>query len=180
MIKDPSRKWILWGIPVLFVLGSAVHFIYDWSGKQALVGIFTPVNESVWEHLKLTFWPMLIWWFAWYFIYGRKNKEPAANWIVAATAAQLVCPIVILTFFYTYTGAFGIESLFLDIFSLLLALTIAQTFALHLYKYGKFKRPCMIIAIFILVLLAAIFTYFTFAPPHIPLFKDSLTGAYGI
>ena len=178
--KDPAQNWILLGIPVLIIIGCLMHFVYEWSGNALIVGIFAPINESVWEHLKLTFWPMLIWWIAGYFILGKNNKISANQWFTSCVVAELVCPLVILCFYYTYTGALGIESLILDIFSLFLGVAVAQCLALHVYKYAKFSEYCLYISITILILLAIAFTVFTFAPPYIPLFKDSLTGKYGI
>lgn len=178
--RDPVKSWIILGIPVLFIVGSLMHFVYEWSGNSVIVGIFAPVNESVWEHLKLTFWPMLIWWFVGYFILRKRHEISATQWFVSCAVAMLVCPLVIVTFFYTYTGALGIESLILDIFSLLLGLVMGQGLAYHVYKYAKLKPYSLYLAIAILVLLAIAFTVFTFAPPHIPLFQDSLTGNYGI
>jgi hypothetical protein len=49
------------GTVFIIMLGSALHFTYALSGNNALVGVFSAVNESVWEHLKLVFWPALLW-----------------------------------------------------------------------------------------------------------------------
>ena len=38
------------------LLGTLLHFTYRWSGRNPLIA---PVNESVWEHMKLLFFPML-------------------------------------------------------------------------------------------------------------------------
>lgn len=175
-----ARNWMLAGIPVLFTAGFFMHFIYEWSGNSAAAGIFTPVNESVWEHLKLTFWPMLIWWIAGYTAFGKKNNISQNQWFSSCTAAELICPLTVVCFYYTYTGAFGIEWLLLDIFSLLAGLAAAQGLALHIYKYTRLPWCCLYISAAILVLLAAAFAVFTFAPPHLPLFLDSATGKYGI
>jgi hypothetical protein len=48
------------GIIFIIVLGSNLHFTFEWSGSQAVVGVFSAVNESVWEHLKLGFWPAVV------------------------------------------------------------------------------------------------------------------------
>lgn len=178
--RNAAQHWILLGIPVLFIVGFFMHYIYEWSGNSTIVGIFAPVNESVWEHLKLTFWPMLIWWITGYIILGKNNKISASQWFNSCAVAELVCPLAVLCFYYTYTGAFGIESLILDIFSLFLGVAVAQCLALHVYKYARFSQYCLYISVAILILLAVTFTAFTFAPPHIPLFKDSVTGKYGI
>lgn len=50
--KDPAKSWILLGIAVISIIGSLMHFVYDWSGKAIIVGIIAPTNESIWEHLK--------------------------------------------------------------------------------------------------------------------------------
>lgn len=42
------------------ILGTLLHFTYEWSGNNAFVGAFSSINESTWEHLKLAFYPMLI------------------------------------------------------------------------------------------------------------------------
>lgn len=178
--KNAAQHWILLGIPVFIIVGFFMHYIYEWSGNSTIVGIFAPVNESVWEHLKFTFWPILIWWVTGYIILGKNNKISASQWFTSCTVADLVCPLTVLCFYYTYTGAFGIESLILDIFSLFLGVAVAQDLALHVYKYARFSLYCLYISVAILILLAVVFTVFTFAPPHIPLFKDSVTGKYGI
>jgi hypothetical protein len=179
-IENPISRYILLSIPVLFIVGSLMHFIYEWSGSLTLAGLFAPVNESVWEHLKLSFWPILAWWFAGYFILRKNNKILINKWIVLCAVSEITCILVIVSFYYTYTGALGIESVILDIFSLFLGIAIAQVLALHLYKHSEFPNYCLYSAIVLLVILAAAFIVFTFIPPHIPLFKDSTTGNYGI
>ncbi|WP_312105386.1 DUF6512 family protein [Lachnoclostridium sp.] len=178
--KNSDQHWILLGIPILFIAGFFMHYIYEWSGNSLIVGIFAPVNESIWEHLKLTLWPMLIWWIVGYILLGKKNNISASQWFTSCTIAELICPLVVLCFYYTYTGALGIESLILDIFSLFLGIAVAQGLALHVYKYARFSPYCLYISVGILILLVVTFTVFTFAPPHIPVFKDSVTGKYGI
>lgn len=172
--------WILLGVPVLSIIGCLMHFAYEWSGNLTIVGVFAPINESIWEHLKMTFWPMLIWWIVGYFIINKRESISADQWFVSCAVSQLVCPLAIISFYYTYTGALGIESLILDIFSLFLGVAAGQLLALHVFQYAKSSRFCLYFAIVVLALMAAAFTVFTFATPYIPLFKDSLTGTYGI
>lgn len=179
-LRNSVQQWILFGIPLLFSVGFLMHYIYEWTDNSTIVGIFAPVNESAWEHLKMTFWPILIWWTIGYIILGKKNKITASQWYNSCIIAELVCSLTVLCFYYTYTGALGIELLLLDIFSLLLGVTVAQGMAFHVYKYARFSLYCLYIAVAVLILLAITFTVFTFAPPLIPLFKDSVTGKYGI
>ena len=48
--------WMGWIGTVL--LGIGLHALYAWR-PIPLLGLFSPVNESVWEHLKLLYWPFL-------------------------------------------------------------------------------------------------------------------------
>lgn len=59
-IKAFYKKYVVIGFFVVGILGTLFHFVYDWAGKLWLVGLFVPVNESTWEHMKLLFIPMLI------------------------------------------------------------------------------------------------------------------------
>jgi hypothetical protein len=178
--ENRAKKYVLWGIPVLCAVVSLTHFIYGWSGKTLIAGIFTPVNESVWEHLKMTFWPVAFWWLAIYFVLRRKENIPAARCLTACAAAILICPVVISAFYYTYTGALGIESLTLDIISMILGITAAQLAGLHIMRHARTGPVNSYVSVAILVMLAAVFTIFTFAAPQIPMFKDPLTGLFGL
>ena len=55
-------KILLISIPFLFVLGSLLHFAYNFSRQNKIVGIFTPVNESIIEHSKLLLYPLILFW----------------------------------------------------------------------------------------------------------------------
>lgn len=169
--KKPGRLWILAGIPVLFLAAGPMHFVYDWSGNSLMVGLFAPVNKSVWEHQKLFFWPMLVWWLSYYSIIGKKKGISAAQWCVPLALSEIGCLVVILSFFYTYTGAFCIESLLLDIVSLLLGLAAGQVLALHVYQRVEIRVYWLYFPVFLLTFMAAAFVIFTFYPPRIPLFE---------
>lgn len=176
-----TKRWIIAGIPVISVVGSLMHFVYDWSGRLTAVGLFAPVNESIWEHLKLLFWPALVWWILGYLILTKKEEIPAEGWLCAAAAGLYGGPLFITAFYYTYTGAFGFHSLFLDILSFLLGTAVTQFTGLGLYPHQiKTARSLMILAAAAVVLFGAAFLFFTFSPPQIPLFEDPATGSYGI
>lgn len=178
--KDPFLAWMLLGIPILFVIASPLHFLYEWSGKSVVAALFTPVNESPWEHLKLTFWPILVWWLIGYLLFGTQKKRSFSSFAVSCAVAEVICTLFIVSFFYTFTGAFGVESLILDIISLFLGLFFGISLAKHVYKHTKPGGTSAFFAVLILIIMAAAFIYFTFAPPHIPVFKDPPSGSYGI
>jgi len=54
-----SKKLFIWGFLFMSVIGTLLHFVYEWSGNNSIVRLFAPWNESTWEHMKLLFFPML-------------------------------------------------------------------------------------------------------------------------
>lgn len=172
------EKWILIGIPILFIIGSIFHFLYEILGESPIVALFAPVNESVWEHCKLVLWPMILWWLLYYCCRGKKYQIDKNKWFASALISLLVSLITMPALYYFYTGAFGVELLWVDILILLCVIAFGQLLGLHTYRYGK-----GIPAGLVLILLAAIvliFMWFTFFPPHLPLFQDGVTKSYGI
>ena len=57
MTKKTSAIFFAVGALFTLILGTVGHFFYEWSGENKIAGIFFPVNESVWEHMKLTLLP---------------------------------------------------------------------------------------------------------------------------
>ena len=83
-----------------------------------------------------------------------------------------------ISILFLYRGVWGIEILAVDIAILFISILAGQLMALHFYNYSKGINSN--IAIAILILLITIFAIFTFNPPQLPIFQDSLTGQYGI
>lgn len=172
------EKWILIGIPILFLVGSCMHFLYEFTGDNVIIGAIAPVNESVWEHLKMVLLPVILWWTIYYFAAGEINNIDINKWFTGALVALLTALIAIPLLFYFYTRAFGAELLVVDILILFLALLFGQLAGLHFYKY--YEGISLIISITIILLIIFLFILFTFYPPHLPLFRDGMTGKYGI
>lgn len=172
------EKFIIKGIPFLFVIGALLHFAYDLLGECPVTGIFAPVNESVWEHLKLILWPVVLWWTVYFAAKGKKYEINKNKWFAGALTSLLVSLVSVPLIFYFYTEAFGTENVWIDILILLAALTLGQLTGLHIYKYSKGINMKIVIIIFaLLVILFGVFTFFT---PEIPLFLDGQSGTYGI
>ncbi|NLL29735.1 MAG: hypothetical protein GX258_01495 [Clostridiales bacterium] len=169
-LSKPER-WIVVGIPLIFIMGSLGHFIYEWSGKNLLLALFFPVNESVWEHIKLGNIPIILWWGFYYFINSRKYNLDKDKWFTAELAALAVSMITTPALYYLYTGAFGAENLIVDILIFFLAILFAQLLGLHFYRYYKGINSGIVIVINILIIL--IFVIFTIYPPNLPIFISS-------
>lgn len=163
------------GFVFVSILGTLSHFFYEWSGGSTLIGLFTPINESAWEHLKLIFFPYLIWSIIQAIIMKRINIF-SAKFIGVAVGMTAT-----LSFFYTYTGILGKNIDWLNILSFFIGVLIAFLIDYIIIKSEKMQgKSVNITAIILFVVMSAIFILFTFAPPIIPLFKDPITSSYGI
>jgi hypothetical protein len=172
------EKWILIGTPFLFVMGWLFHYLYDFSGKIAIIGAISPVNESVWEHAKLLVVPVILWWIAYYIFKSRKYGIDANHWFTGMLVSIVLSIISMMSLFYFYTQAFGVKLLSVDISILFLADLIGQWSGLNAYRHTWGLKAFA--ALFLSAAILALFVVWTFDPPHYPLFMDSVTKSYGI
>lgn len=165
------------GIGAVFgiLFGSLLHFTFELSNQNTFVGLFSAVNESVWEHTKLFLLPVLL--FA-VIEYLYLNNLPVILW---AKVIEILFDITfIIVFFYTYTGALGIESLAIDIISFMVAVSLGKYLS---FRIIKSKRGPKIPAIFSALILLAVVCFFVVSalnPPKLPLFLDQNTQTYGL
>lgn len=163
-------------IGAIFVMltGTLSHFLYDWSGKNALVGLFAPVNESVWEHMKLLFFPMLF--YGLFMIFKLKDEYPclpSSLW-TGLLAGTFAIPLL----YYAYTFLLGRDVFLLDLATFLLSVVIAFwiTYKLALScraePYKALGTPFGILSGCAVCLLFLCFLWFTYHPPQAEIFTD--------
>jgi hypothetical protein len=146
------------------------------SSNQPIVGAFSAVNESVWEHLKMVFWPSLLLTVIEY----QLLRKAANNFFAAKTIGAYLMVIVIPLVFYSYTALSGKSIFTIDISSFVVAVIIGQLLSYKLLAYKQLPRNLNKIAVAAIILLALAFIVFTYYPPQLQIFKDSITGNYGI
>jgi hypothetical protein len=164
------------GIVFIIILGSILHFTFEWSGSQAVVGVFSAVNESVWEHLKLGFWPAIV--FA--LIEFKYLKKTTSNFLFAKAIGIYLIPIIIMVIFYSYTAVLGESLLVIDILSFVIAVIVGQLVSYRLLIGKTLQYNLDMVSLIALILLGFAFVLFTFYPPQFPMFQDPITGEYGI
>jgi hypothetical protein len=176
---DERRRILFYesaGIVFIIVFGSILHFTFEWSGHQAAVGVFSAVNESVWEHLKLGFWPAIV--FA--LIEFKYLKKATNNFLVGKTVGIYLIPVIITVLFYSYTAILGESLLVIDILTFIIAVIIGQLVSYRLLTSKTLPYNLDRISLIALLLLGLVFVFFTFYPPHLSIFQDPITGEYGI
>ena len=166
-------------IVILFclILGTLLHFTYEWSGENLFVGSFSAVNESVWEHLKLAFYPMLIAAIIEYFFV----KNIANNYVEAKTIGIFAAISFIVVAFFTYSGIIGTSIIAIDILLFIISIILGEYVAYKLMKRNDESTVATTsLSIIILAFLLLCFVIFTYLPPEVNLFRDVTTGVYGI
>lgn len=168
--------WELFGVIFISIIGSLLHFVYDWSNGYKPLALISAVNESTWEHLKIAFWPALI--------YSILEYVPLANitnnFIIAKAACLLVIPLSIVILFYSYTAIIGHNFLIADIFIFVLSIFLGQLISFNLLTAPPLPSFLGSLSAFIIVILIIQFSLFTFFPPKLSIFKDPVSGKYGI
>lgn len=175
-MKNTVLKWQVLGAHFIFLLGSLMHFVFEWTGYWAPIGSIAAVNESVWEHLKLAYWPLI---FYSLFEY-RYIKDKANNIFMAKGVTAFSIPIMTVVFFYSYTTIFGLESLAVDIISFYLFILIGQFLGYKIMTSRQVSKQFSLISLISIIFLGILFIVFTYFPPLLPIFQDSETGLYGI
>lgn len=174
-----NRKLIIWeiiGVFVILMLASLWHFVYDWAPNTVFAIIF-PVNESPWEHVKLLFFPAIIYYIPMYFYVGKQYK----NFIVSHSLVLLLMPMMMFYMFYGYRLGLGIEeSLLIDIFITFLSIGFGSYIATRITVSSyEFKSP-KVLALLIVIIIMTCNTIFTFKTPHAPVFYDHNIESYGL
>ena len=112
---------MLSGILFTSILGTLSHFLYEWSGGNLYVGFFAPVNESVWEHMKLIFFPMLF--YSLILFVKLKTEYPCI--ISSVCFGILTGTFLIPVLFYAYTCLLGKNVFLLDLATFVLSAAAA-------------------------------------------------------
>ena len=174
-MKRSIGCWQLLGLGVTSLGGTLLHFLYEWMGDAVWIAPFSGVNESTWEHMKLLFWAM----FLYALIQSLFFREREDFWCVKLKGILLGL-LLIPVLFYTYNGAIGKSPDWLNIAIFFISAAVA-----YIYETRKFKGSEVICekpkrALALLFLIAVLFVVFTFKTPEIGIFRDPITGTYGI
>ena len=153
------------------VLGTLLHFTYQWSGNNDFVALFSAVNESTWEHLKLLFMPMFL-----FTLWEYTKLSPHYdNYLITKALGIIAGLITIPLVFYGYTAILGTNYLILDILTFCLGVLIAHIVSYLLLAHGYFSGKIgKIVGGALLLSLVVAFFWFTYYPPDLKIFADPL------
>ena len=167
--------WQIIGFAVTALGGTLLHFLYDWLGEAVWASPFSGVNESTWEHMKLLYWPMLVFAIVQSFFY-KKQKD---YWCVKLRGVLLGLTLIPVLF-YTYNGVIGKSPDWVNITIFFISALLAYAYETRLFNSEKVKCSSEKRAMIALFAIGILFVIFTFSAPELEIFRDPISGTYGI
>ena len=163
------------GFAVTSMGGTLLHYLYDFSGKSIWAAPFSGVNESTWEHMKLLFFPL----FGFALLQRFFFRESDSFWCLKLRGTLLGLALIPILF-YTYNGAIGKFPDWFNISIFFISAAIVFLWETRAYFRDTIYCKSSIGSFLFLCLIGALFVLFTFYPPELPLFQDTISKGYGI
>lgn len=158
---------------IISIIGTLGHFVYELTEKNRVVGLFFPVNESTWEHLKLLFFPAVIYFTVCYFLMSEKP----INYISSSFISIIVGMLAIIVIFYTYRGVIGKNIDFLNITIYYIAVLLTVISQSELLGSNKFKtKISQSVALLLTIITVILFATFTYNPPSLGIFLPPIAN----
>ena len=174
-MKKSIALWQFVGFALTSFVGTLLHFLYDWSEKSSLAAIFSGVNESTWEHMKLFFWPAFL------FAVGQSFffREDSRFWCIKLRGILLGLALIPILF-YGYNGIIGKSPDFVNIAIFFASAAFSFFYEAKTLHSDQTRCKAPKIAFAALCVIALFFIIFTFQTPKIELFRDPITQSFGI
>ena len=167
--------WQFFGFAFVSLFGTLLHFAYEFFGESGWIAPLSGVNESTFEHMKLLFWPMLIFAAVESFFFGDV-KEFWCIKLRGTSIGLLFIPVL----FYTYNGVIGKSPDWMNISIFFVSAALGCFYEYKRLKNGGVRCKTEIISVVLLCVIALSVVVFTFCTPRIEIFRDPVTGKFGI
>ena len=160
-----------------FALTFLFHFLYEWF-PNAFFAVLFPVNESIWEHMKLIYSGFFFWGIIEYFLI-RKYNIKISNYILNLFLVMITSIIVYLIIYLPLYDIFG-ESMFISIALLIITIILGEVFSYYLMKKERQDSALNKASIVLILLGYIVFGSLTYNPLKNYIFYDTHHQKYGI
>ncbi len=170
------KKIKMLGVIGVFVVSIICHFTYQFIPNN-IVAIFVPVNESIWEHMKMLFSSFIIYGVIEYLLLKR-FKIKTNNYLLSLfSMAFLAIPLYLIIFLPIYYRI-G-ENMFVSISLEILVIILMEVLSYYVLRL-KNVRFLNVISVILIVICYGVFAYLTFNPLRQNIFLDTESEKYGI
>lgn len=174
--KLDLKKMIIVNSILTFILCFLTHFLYTWL-PNPMFSILFPVNESIWEHMKMIYTTILLYGIIEAFIM-KKFKIIHNNFLISTLLKAVICIPIDLIIYLPILKIFG-EHMIVTFIILFISILISNIIGYFILKLNeiKYEKTISIIAIILIYVVMGILTY---KPLKYDLFYDRVEQKYGI
>ena len=163
------------GIIFICVVGTLLHFTYELSHHNKIVAIFSAVNESTWEHIKICMTATIIWSLVDGFIYGVDG-----NYLIAKSLSLLTIIVLIPILFYLYTTFTKKAILPIDVICFYITVITSNLVFKYIINLDTLPFIYHYLSYILLFIEIAAYIFLTYNPLKNFIFKDPITKKYGL
>ena len=163
------------GMVVIAIVGTLLHFTYELSHHNKAVAVFSAVNESTWEHIKICMTPTLLW-----SIYDFIKYGSYSNYLIAKSISIFSIILLIPILFYSYTIISKKAILFIDVICFYITVFLSQSIFYYIISLNPLSNVYFIISIALLLISLLSYAIFTFKPLKNFIFEDPISHKYGL
>lgn len=171
------RKVKTIGVIVIFLLTVLYHFLYDWF-PNPIFSVLFPVNESIWEHMKLLYTGIITWGIIEHFIIKNSNIKVNNFWfqLFLTAISSIIIYLIVYLPIYNLIG----ENIIINIALLIIVIILEQIFSYYLLKDKEKKDILNKLSIGFIVLFYMVFLSLTYNPIKNYIFYDTQKDIYGL
>ncbi|MDD4036318.1 MAG: DUF6512 family protein [Bacilli bacterium] len=173
------KIWKIISVVGIFILSFLFHQLYDWFPNK-LFSIFFPVNESIWEHLKMIFTTITFWLFVEYNLFYCLFKDISYNNLILSSLVSSLSTIIIFLIIYSPIYNLVGHNLILTLIIYFIAISLGQLISYYILVLNINLNKLNIISVILIIIIFTLFGYFTYNPLKCPLFYDEYGDKYGI
>ena len=156
----------------IILLGCLLHFVYEWSHENKIVGWFAAVNESTWEHIKLALVPSFLFIMVDFGTFGDN-----ANYWFGKFIMFIMIIILVPVLFYTEKAIVKRTILWLDV--MIFMVSIIYAVLIFDAILGMTSLGLEVLGVIGTIIVFILMALFTFYPPKCFLFMDPRNNKYG-
>lgn len=173
---DLVKKLSIIGFFVISIIGTLLHFTFDFFDNNLLVAPISAINESVWEHIKIAVMPTFIWTIVEFIVLKYRQDNLWSSLLMKIITITLTITLG----YYGYTAFSGGHVTWKSILLFYIAILFGQVVSYREIISKKVKVEYEEISKYLVIVIFFMFVFFTFLPPKLNIFKDEITDTYGV
>lgn len=159
---------------IISLVGTLAHFLYDITNHNKFIGLFTAVNESTWEHIKIALTPILL-----CGLYDGAVHGQNPNYFLAKCVSLLIPIFIIPCIFYGYKLVSKKPILIVDIATFYFVIFLSQFAFKAIIDLPALSYVFNYLGCLVTFVIFGAYSTLTLMPLKLFIFKDPISKKYG-